>query len=143
MAPFEGVAAMAIQRPVDDVVVFARKFPSANMVLLEGERPVLVDSGYADGVDRTLSMLVDAGVDPDELALLVNTHYHSDHVGGNHILQERYGVEIAAHRWEANLVNRRSPHACAARWLRQPVEPYEVDRPLSDGDTISTGTLDF
>lgn len=134
---------MNIVRPVEDIVFFARKLPSANMVLLTGERPILVDSGFIDGVDRTLSLLVQADTQPEDLEMVVNTHYHSDHVGGNHILQERYDVDIAAHRWDAGLINRRDRHACAADWLGQPVEAYHVDSELSDGDTLSTGTLDF
>ncbi|MGM0556094.1 MAG: MBL fold metallo-hydrolase [Myxococcota bacterium] len=134
---------MNIVRPVEDIVFFARKLPSANMILLMGERPILVDSGYIDGVDRTLSMLVDADTQPEDLQIVVNTHYHSDHVGGNHILQSRYGVEIAAHRWDAKLINRQDRHACAATWLSQPVEQYRVNRELSDGDRLSTGSLDF
>lgn len=134
---------MNIVRPVEDIVFFARRLPSANMVLLAGERPILVDSGYIDGVDRTLSMLVDADTQPEQLQMVVNTHYHSDHVGGNHILQSRYDVEIAAHRWDAKLINRRDRQACSAAWLSQPIEPYDVDRELSDGDMLSTGSLEF
>jgi glyoxylase-like metal-dependent hydrolase (beta-lactamase superfamily II) len=134
---------MNIVRPVEDIVFFARKLPSANTILLMGERPILVDSGYIDGVDRTLSMLVEADAQPEDLQMVVNTHYHSDHVGGNHILQSRYDVDIAAHRWDAKLINRKDRHACAAAWLSQPVEQYEVDRELSDGDVLSTGSLEF
>jgi glyoxylase-like metal-dependent hydrolase (beta-lactamase superfamily II) len=134
---------MNIVRPVEDIVFFARKLPSANMVLLAGERPILVDSGYIDGVDRTLSMLVAADTQPEDLQMVVNTHYHSDHVGGNHILQSRYDVDVAAHRWDARLINRRDRNACAAAWLSQPVEPYDVNIELSDGDKLSTGSLEF
>jgi hydroxyacylglutathione hydrolase len=56
-------------------------------------------------------------------------------------LQRRYGVPVAAHRWEAELVNRRDREACGAEWLDQPVEPYEVDRALSEGDEIDAGGI--
>ena len=36
-------------------------------------------------------------------------------------------------------MNARDPEACEALWLDQPVEPYEVARPLADGDVIDTG----
>ena len=134
---------MNIVRPVEDIVFFARKMPSANVILLQGERPILVDSGFIDGIDRTLSGLVEMETQPEDLQLVVNTHYHSDHVGGNHIFQERYDVDIAAHRWDARLINRRDRHACSAAWLRQPIEPYTVDTALSDGDKLSTGSLEF
>ena len=118
---------------------FERTFPSANMALVRGETPVLIDTGFGSDVEETETLLRAAGVPPEGLSLIVNTHYHCDHVGGNHALQARYGVPIAAHRWEASLVNRRDAEACGAAWLRQPVEPYRVDRLLAEGDTIDAG----
>lgn len=120
---------------------FQRTFPSANMVLVDGARPVLIDSGFGGDLAETERLLREAGAPPERLQLLVNTHYHCDHVGGNHGLQRRYGVRIAAHELDAALVNRRDRDACAAEWLAQPVEPYVVDRPLADGDEIALDGL--
>ena len=119
---------------------FQRPYPSANCVLLHGERPVLVDPGFGSDTDALLAWLDAQGTPPHRLSLIVNTHHHSDHVGANHRLQTEYGIPIAAHRWEAGLVNRRDPEACCARWLQQPVEPYTVDRPLNEHDIIDTGS---
>lgn len=70
----------------------------------------------------------------------MNTHYHSDHVGGNHYIPKNYDVTIAAHKWDAGLINCCDPEACSAEWLDQPVEPYRVDRKLSGNDEIQTGS---
>ena len=118
---------------------FPRRFPSANMVLVRGERPVLIDTGFGSDLPATEALLREAGLPAQRLYLIVNTHYHSDHVGGNHGLQERHGLPIAAHRWEAALVNRRDPAACSCDWLGQPVESYRIDRLLEDGDVINAG----
>lgn len=120
-------------------VFLERPYPSANAILLQGPAPVLVDPGFGSGITDLESQLADNGLTPDQLALVVNTHYHSDHVGGNHALQEQYGVVVAAHAHDAEMINRRDPAACAAEWLRQPVESYAVDRPLEEGDSIDTG----
>ncbi|MCU0494382.1 MAG: MBL fold metallo-hydrolase [Chloroflexaceae bacterium] len=122
---------------------FQRTFPSANMVLVEGERPLLVDTGYGSDAPATAALLRAAGMPPERLGLIVNTHYHSDHVGGNYALQSGYGTPIAAHRHDAELVNRRDAAACMAEWLDQPIQPYRVAYPLDDGDTISTGTVEL
>jgi hydroxyacylglutathione hydrolase len=116
-----------------------RTFPSANMVLVNGREPVLVDTGFGGDLAETERLLRESGTPPEGLALVVNTHYHSDHAGGNAGLQSRYGLPVAAHRWEAELVNGRDREACSAEWLAQPVEPYRVDRPLSEGDEVSAG----
>jgi hydroxyacylglutathione hydrolase len=122
-------------------VFFERAYPSANMVLVRGERPVLVDPGYGADLPATERLLEGAGTPPENLNLIFNSHFHCDHAGANSGLQRRYGVPVAAHRWEAELVNRRDREACGAEWLDQPVEPYEVDRALSEGDEIDAGGI--
>lgn len=125
--------------PPDWLAFFEREYPSANAVLVRGERPVLVDTGFGSDLPDTEELLREAGVMPEDLHLIVNTHYHSDHVGGNNGLQSRYGIPIAAHRWDADLVNRRDREVCSAEWLDQPIEPYEVNRSLSESDEIDAG----
>ncbi len=120
---------------------FQRRFPSANSILIRTERPVLVDSGFGSDLPATERLLAEAGVAPESLSLIVNTHYHSDHSGGNSGLQRRFGVPIGAQRWEADLVNRRDRMACGAEWLDQPVEAYQVDLMLSDGDVVDAGPI--
>ncbi|MFB5087741.1 MBL fold metallo-hydrolase [Psychrobacillus sp. PGGUH221] len=109
------------------------------MILIKDEHAILIDTGFGSEVKDTEKLIKEAGVSPEELHLIVNTHYHSDHVGGNFHLQKNYGVPIAAHKWEADLINFCDPEACSAEWLDQPVEPYRVDRKLADNDEINTG----
>lgn len=118
---------------------FERRHPSANVVLLRGPNPVLVDTGFGSDVPALIAWLEPLGLEPARLSLIVNTHHHSDHVGGNHALQRQAGIPIAAHAIEAAWVNRRDSRACAAQWLRQRVESYRVDHVLQDGDVIDTG----
>lgn len=120
---------------------FQRTFPSANMALIKSQRPILVDTGFGGDLSATEHLLREAGSPPERLHLVVNTHYHCDHAGGNNGRQQRYGLPIAAHRWEATLVNQRDKEACSAEWLGQPIEPYYVNRMLSEGDTIDGGNV--
>ena len=69
-----------------------RSFPDANLMLLVGREPVLVDSGFVGHADETAAW-VRAHV--GDLALVVNTHWHCDHVGGNALLQAA-GAGVAA-----------------------------------------------
>ncbi|ASK64234.1 MBL fold metallo-hydrolase [Virgibacillus phasianinus] len=122
------------------IIFFERNFPSANMILINDQLPILIDTGFGSEAIDTEQLIKDAGVQPEELDLIVNTHYHSDHVGGNFHFQQNYGVPIAAHKWEADLANFGDPESCSAEWLDQPVEPYRVDIKLSDNDEIDTGS---
>ncbi len=117
-----------------------RGYPNANCVLLRGPRPVLVDTGHPGDVDGLLDWLAAEGVPPASLSLVVNTHFHSDHVGGNPALRA-LGVPVAGSRLEGELVNRRDPRACDGVWLGQTVHPYRVDRFLDVGEVIGTGLL--
>jgi glyoxylase-like metal-dependent hydrolase (beta-lactamase superfamily II) len=70
--------------------VFERGWLSANNILFTGgDETVLVDSGYCTHSPQTLS-LVESVLGSRPLDVLVNTHLHSDHCGGNAALQARY-----------------------------------------------------
>lgn len=72
------------------LIVFERGWLSANNILFIGPREsALVDSGYCTHSPQTLS-LVGSALGPRPLDLLLNTHLHSDHCGGNFALQTRY-----------------------------------------------------
>jgi len=120
---------------------FRRKLPSANSVVLATSRPLLIDTGFGSDVDETLELLSQGGVEPARLQTVINTHSHCDHVGGNAVLQGRFGCRIAAHFIDADLVNRGDERACDGLYLVQPVEPYRVDVSLRDGDEIDAGDV--
>ena len=56
-----------------------RPFPDANLLLLHGREPVLIDSGFVGHAEETLAW---SHAYAGHVALVVNTHWHSDHVGG-------------------------------------------------------------
>lgn len=120
---------------------FRRRMPSANCVLLAMARPVLIDTGYGSDVEELIAWVEAEGVRPEDLALVVNTHFHADHVGGNAELQRRYAVRVAASGVDAEVVNRWEDGACERKYLDQPVERYRVDVALADGDEIDAGEV--
>lgn len=50
--------------------------------LVEGEAPVLVETGSQSSVDTLLAELASLGVGADDLAGIIVTHIHLDHAGG-------------------------------------------------------------
>jgi hydroxyacylglutathione hydrolase len=112
-----------------------RLFPSCNFAWLRGPRPILVDSGFGSDLEATLGLL------PGEPTLVFNTHWHSDHVGGNAGLAARLGMTIAASAEEGSRINAGDPEAFGSDWFDQPVDPYRVDRLLEPGELVETGAV--
>ena len=62
------------------------------VVELGGGEACLIDSGNnRDAGRRALRILEGRGL---KLTAVYNTHSHADHIGGNHLLEERTGCEI-------------------------------------------------
>jgi glyoxylase-like metal-dependent hydrolase (beta-lactamase superfamily II) len=77
--------------------VFVRDWLSANHVVLRSDAgSIVIDSGYATHVPLMLALIASrTGLDGRPLAKVVNTHCHSDHIGGNAALRRAYGCPIA------------------------------------------------
>ena len=73
---------------------------------------LLIDSGPDCTGKELADFLKDKGV-----KLLVNTHYHHDHIGGNATLQQNYSLEILA-------------HPAAIDKIEQPPQPYPYQEEL-------------
>ncbi len=88
------------------VQVFERGWLSSNNVLFAGNQScALVDSGYSTHSAQTVQ-LVQSALGSRPLDLLLNTHLHSDHCGGNAALQKLYpGLATLIPPGQAGLVS--------------------------------------
>ena len=110
-----------LERPPSWVTWQQRPFPDANLLFLPGRNPALADSGFVGHAAQTADWV---HARTGQLALVVNTHWHADHVGSKGILQVR-DAGIAASVPDADAVAHRDPGCPAAsRGLDQPVGPH-------------------
>jgi glyoxylase-like metal-dependent hydrolase (beta-lactamase superfamily II) len=121
--------------------VFERGWLSSNNMLFDdGGATALVDSGYLTHAAQTLA-LVRHALGGRKLDLLVNTHLHSDHCGGNAALQAAYGCHTAIPAAEADKVGRWDEDALSYRATGQQCARFGFAQVLAPGEEIELGGL--
>jgi glyoxylase-like metal-dependent hydrolase (beta-lactamase superfamily II) len=125
------------------IQVLERGWLSCNSVLLAGGDGVtLVDSGYGLHVPQTLALL-DHALAGRPLTWLVNTHCHSDHMGGNRAVQERSGCRTTVPEGEAPLIDAWDEHALILGVADQRAERFRYDDTLAPGAVFRMGEIDW
>lgn len=79
-------------------VITPIKLPLANAYLVQGERALLIDAGAPGDADRILQALRRAKVALTDLALILLTHGHGDHVGAANEIAALSGAPVALQR---------------------------------------------
>lgn len=123
------------------LTVFERGWLSSNNVLLRGHAgpTTLVDSGYFSHAAQTVA-LVETALHGESLDLLINTHLHSDHCGGNAALQARHAaLETAIPPGEAQAVAHWDEAALSFRGTGQHCPRFRHDRLLIPGAEMALG----
>ena len=125
--------------------VFVRDWLSANHVVLRSDAGcVVIDSGYDKHVPLMLALIASRmGLDGRPLAKLINTHCHSDHVGGNAALRRAYGCTIAVPAGEAPLIDAWDERALLYEYADQRAERFAVDEILEPGSTHAWGDIEW
>lgn len=124
------------------VTCIERGWLSANNILIRGNGPTaLVDSGYATHAAQTVALV--AGVlGQQPLDLLLNTHLHSDHCGGNAALQRAYpDLETHIPPGQAASVAAWDPVALTFEPTGQTCPPFVYQYVLEPGTSIRLGSL--
>lgn len=71
-------------------------------LLINGNQSVLIDTGIKNHALSILSKIKKHGVEPSDLALIVQTHTHFDHAGNTAELKKRTGAKVVVHEKEAD-----------------------------------------
>jgi glyoxylase-like metal-dependent hydrolase (beta-lactamase superfamily II) len=76
----------------------------ANFYIIADARPVVVDTGNPGNTALILSELAALGFAPKDLALILLTHGHLDHLGSADELRRATGAPVALHRADLEMV---------------------------------------
>ena len=114
------------------------------IILVRGEKNILIDSSHLEPEKYLLPALADLGLAPADISWLLCTHVHGDHIGAHHALHEKYGVKVATLESSADAL--RDPVKIAIRVRTRfphnspPPQSYlkgvEPDRLLAEGELL-------
>jgi len=124
--------------------VFERGWLSSNNVLfVDADKAALVDSGYAVHAPQTLALVRNALGGKRTLDLIVNTHLHSDHCGGNALLQANFACETLIPETEADAVRDWDEDRLTFRGSGQSCERFAFTGTIAPGASLRLGGLDW
>lgn len=116
------------------------------VVLLRGKKNILIDSS-ATGQDvdnHIIPALNELGLEPGDIAYLVNTHSHGDHIGGHARLRQLGDFRVVSYTGSKPKVEEPVPYAIATRTKFPAHSPapqsflqgVTVDITLEDGEVL-------
>ncbi len=119
----------------------------ANTFLLLDKSVTVVDTGLGGKAASILNEVSRLGYKTSDVAYIILTHHHTDHVGSLAELKKATGAKIMAHTADAPYIDGSLPQPGPARpkWLAMMLSPFgrmwastpaEVDKLLNDGDEL-------
>ncbi len=119
----------------------------ANVFLLLDKNVTVVDTGLGGRAASILNDVRRLGYKSSDVAYIILTHHHADHVGSLAELKKATGAKIMAHTADAPYIDGTLPQPGPARpkWLMMLLSPFgrmwasmpaEVDKLLNDGNEL-------
>ncbi len=114
---------------IDDIIMIEGKGYDSNIYIFQD---VIVDTGTGDNIRYIKDSIKEAGKSIEDLSLIVNTHNHYDHIGGNRC----FNLEVAMHNEDALAIEEEDNEKTVAHMFGKVMEGFKVDRKLEEGDKI-------
>ena len=99
---------------------------------------VLVDTGTGFDSNFLYDVLKECGKTKEDISMIVNTHCHFDHVGGNYLFPD---AKVAIHKNDAPLLKEDYNHNTAADLFNARIKRHDVDIELNENDKIGNFTV--
>jgi glyoxylase-like metal-dependent hydrolase (beta-lactamase superfamily II) len=135
--------------------------PRLNIYYIDGERPALIDTGLGDlkSIEIIASKLKEIKKNIRDISIIINTHEHIEHFGGDRKLREMSGAKVIASSVAAPIIenSQKINHHLKnylshfepdlANELKESIdddlkiEESKVDLLVDDGNIIDTGSV--
>jgi hydroxyacylglutathione hydrolase len=128
---------------MEDLFFIQRGYLNGNHFVYRSEDPVLIDTAYVSDFPTTAALIKGLGVDLSRTRLIVNTHCHCDHIGGNKMIQERSTCDIAMHKIGKHFIDTRDDWSTWWKYYQQDADFFNCTTALENGDKLSVGPHEF
>ena len=132
-----------IENIVNNLYFVERGWLNANHFVFNGTNKVLIDTGYKKHLDETFYLIRQTGLDPAKVELIISTHGHCDHIGGNKAIYDLSGCAIAMHSIDRYHIEKKNDWNLWWRYYDQEADFFPVNRSLGDGDVIMLDDLEL
>jgi len=132
-----------IQNIVDHFYFVERGWLNANHFVFNGNNKVLIDTGYKKHLDDTFYLIRQTGLEPEKVELIISTHAHCDHIGGNKAIYDLSGCAIAMHSIDRYNIEKKNDWNTWWRYFVQEADFFPVSRSLEDGEVILLDKLEL
>ena len=132
-----------IHQLLPNVTVIERGWLNCNQIVLQShEQNILIDSGYGRHASMTLDYVADV-LNGGPVHWLINTHCHSDHMGGNRAVRARYACRVTIPVGEVKHVVPWTEQSCWAEEMDQYAEEFAFDDTMLAGDRFDGGGYEW
>ena len=128
---------------LDDLYFIERGLLNGNHFVYRSKQPVLIDTAYKSGFNETEKAINKSGVNVEDVSLIINTHCHCDHIGGNKLIQERSGCNIAMHEIGRHFINTKNSWSTWWKYYNQEADFFDCTISLLDDEIINIGPFEF
>ena len=128
---------------IKDLFFIERGFLNGNHFVFRSYKPILIDTAYIADFDETADLITQLDIKLTDVQLIINTHCHCDHIGGNKNIKDQSGCDIALHKIGKHFIDTRNDRATWWRYFGQEAEFFDATIALNDGDALSIGPHEF
>jgi len=105
-----------------------------------GKGLILLDTAFPQTGYLLLESIRRLGFDPKDIAYIVHTHAHYDHMGATRAMVELTGAKTVLGKADAEMMRDRPELTWAPEYGMPFYESFGVDVQLADGDTVALGS---